>query len=480
MSVIGARNPASSPAAPALSRTRTRAGVAIGAHSVCDFFSFMAISLIPLLTARLHLETGQIALLLGLGSVTSGVVQPLVAWASDRLDTRVLGTAGLVVAVACISMIGRARSYEMLMFLHGLGAAGIGAFHPPAAAAVGQLAGARRSLGVAVFFLAGMLGGVLGNILTPKIVNLFAWANPVRHEFTLPIFPRVPLVYEAPDVTFGLTSLTWLVIPGLIAAVALGWAIHSAPHRRHDAHDSHGRLSARERRARWLAVGVLYTSNVLRFSVNMALVYLFAQWAEAHVASRVGGAGLAQGLDASELNGPLQGMMQIGMGAGGITLGFLLGVRFEKLAFVVFPVLGAAAIALIPMAGSLAPGGVAPAVFALGVVSGVGFGSVIPVSMALAQRLLPHRTSLASGLMLGGAWALAFVGPLVAKIVHAGVADMERTGRALGAIGVSGGRVETGWGLETAFHVTAVALLVAGLIAMLLPHRLIVDSAGSA
>ena len=88
-------------------------------------------------------------------------------------------------------------------------------------------------------------------------------------------------------------------------------------------------------------------------------------------------------------------------------------------------------------------------VFALGVLSGVGFGSVIPVSMSLAQRLLPHRTSLASGLMLGGAWAFAFIGPKWAQVVQ-------------------------DWaGLDMAFFVTAGALVVAGGIAALLPGALI-------
>ncbi len=467
MSALSAEQPENQLRVPTLARSR--AGVTIGAHSVTDFFSFMAVSLIPLLTARLDLTTGQVALLLGLGSITSGVIQPIVAWASDKLDTRMLGTLGLVVAVVCVSMIGRARSFEMLLLLHGTGAAGIGAFHPPSAAAVGQLSGARRSLGVAVFFLAGMLGGVAGNIFTPRIVDAFAGGD------------------SAAAIDHGFASLTWLIIPGLIAAIGLAWAIHSVPHRHHDAHEHHGRLTKPERRARWGAVWVLYVASVLRFSVNMALVYLFAQWAEAHVLGREGLGELtkAAGLQASALNGPLQGMMQVGMGAGGITLGFVLAARFEKAAFVLFPVLGAAAIALIPAAGRLGDSLVIPSVFALGVVSGVGFGSVIPVSMSLAQRLLPHRTSLASGLMLGGAWSLAFVGPLVAKVVHAGMDDLVLTRRVLEKLGVAvhdlptfaGGSVAAGWGLDAGFYVAAAVLLVAGLISLRLPHRLIVDSA---
>lgn len=442
--------PTTLPGAGAIGRERTRAGTAIGVHSVCDFFSFMAVSLLPLLATRLELANEQIALLLGLGSVTSGVVQPAVAWVSDRLDTRWFGTIGLTVAVLCVSLIGRAESFGQLLFLHGLGAAGIGAFHPPAAACVGQLAGVKRSFGVALFFLAGMLGGVGGNVLTPRIVDAFAGSRPIEHDVGVPAFAWARLVWLEPDVAYGLRSLTWMIVPGMIAVVALGWAIHRVPHRHHAAHEAHNNLSRKEKRARWHAVWILYAANVLRFSVNMALVYLLAQWAKLHVLDRnsVGEMTDALGLEASALNGPLQGMMQVGMGGGGILLGIFLGVRHERSAFIWFPVLGALAIGAIPWAGSVEGFGTA-IVFGLTVLSGVGFGSVIPVSMSLAQRLLPHRTSLASGLMLGGAWAFAFIGPKWAQVVQDAA------------------------GLDTAFFVTAGALLVAGGIAAFLPGRLI-------
>ena len=453
MSVIETESPACGVIeTPALSRAR--AGAAIGVHSVCDFFSFMAVSLLPLLGARLELRNDQVALLLGLGSVTSGVIQPAVAWASDRLDTRWLGTIGLLVAVVCISLIGRARTFEQLLLLHGVGAAGIGAFHPPAAACVGQLAGRRRSLGVALFFLAGMLGGVAGNVFTPRIVDAFAAARPIEHTIGVPALAWARVAWLEPDVAFGLRSLAWMIAPGVIAVVVLGWAIHRVPHRHHAAHENHNNLTRAQKRARWGAVWILYITNLLRFSANMALIYLFAEWAERHVLVRNDADGLtdALGLEASSLNGPLQGMMQVGMGGGGILLGIFLSVRYEKLAFVGFPLLGALAVALVPSAGEVEGAGTA-LVFALAVLSGVGFGSVIPVSMSLAQRLLPHRTSMASGLMLGGAWAFAFIGPKWAQLV------------------------QDRFDLDAAFYVTSGSLVIAAVCAMLLPDRLIRGSA---
>jgi MFS family permease len=185
------------------------------------------------------------------------------------------------------------------------------------------------------------------------------------------------------------------------------------------------------------------------------------------------------GIEASQLNGVLQASMQIGMGVAGILLGFVLSARYEKLVFVVFPILGAVAVFMIPRAELIAESAEVPIAVLATVLTGVGFGAVIPVSISLAQRLLPHRTSLASGMMLGGAWMLAFVGPLFAELVHKGVSSKPGTpGFVIRAIEALPGRLSAalmdGMGLDAGFTVTAVVLLFAGLIALLLPHKLIV------
>lgn len=437
-------------------RTPGRLVTTLFSHGVVDFFSFVPIAMLPLLVTQIGLSNREKALLLGLGSMTSGLIQPLVAWVSDRFNTRVLSTIGFGVAVVCVSNLGRVETFWQLMVLHGLGAAGIGAFHPPAAAATGQMAGRKRALGMGFFFVLGMTGGFLGNVLTPSIVDWFAAGAPEG----------------ANPEKYGLVGLSWLMIPGLLAVVALGIAITKAPHRRHDAHEHHTSLGAVERRRRWQAVGVLYVGNLIRFSVNVALVYLFSEWAEELVLNRQGLETLPQvatgmspdaisaieeqrgliGRKASSINGPLQGAMQVGMGGMGLLLGAVLGARFEKLAFVGFPVLGATMIAVFPWLSHLSDGSAVPIALALSVLAGVGFGSVIPVSLTAAQRLLPHRTSLASGMMLGGAWAFAFVGPLWAE------------------------SVQKAFGLTAAFYVTAGILFLAGLLSLAIPSRLLIET----
>lgn len=448
----------------AVSRPVTRASVTIITHFMVDVFSFVGVSLLPLLAVTLHLRTEQKALLLGMGSLCSGSVQPLVAWASDRFDTRAIGTAGMVVAVLCIPSLGLARDFPTLALLYCLGAAGVGAFHPPAAATVGRLGAHKRSRYIAFFFLAGMIGGMVGNLTIPRYVALMT-----------------PMTEHGPAPEVGLRALLWFIPIGLLGAFFLARSIHPVGHRAHAGPGHAVEWDKAERRRRWGAVGVLYVANTMRFSVNMALVYLLVEWTGKVVLASNDATIMtdALGLKASQLNGILQASMQVGMGGMGIVLGMLLAARFEKLVFVALPMLGSVALFMIPRTGLISQSLMVPFAIAATILTGVGFGAVIPVSISLAQRLLPHRTSLASGLMLGGAWTLAFSGPLLAELIHKGLAHKPHTPAfvmdLLHALPEPIGQpLIEGMGLTAAFTATAGVLFFAGCVAMLLPHDLVV------
>ena len=410
-------------------------------HSITDFFSFITVALMPLLAVRLGMDNSQRAIMLAAGAAISGGIQPIVAWINDRFDTRITGTLGLALAAVAIGGLGYAQSFIQLLILFSIGIAGVGAFHPAAAAAVGQAAGKRRSAMLSVFFLFGMLGGILGNVLSPYYVNFMASLSGNEGE-------------AATDA--GLRALAWFIAPGLITAGILAWAIHKAPHRSAGAHEHHAALSSKERTQRWIAFWILYAGNSIRFITNQMLLYLTIEWsirlvrrnAEAETLT------IALGQQASEINGPLQAAMQVGMGFGALALGFYLPAKFEKTAFIGIPIIGMAAIAIIPFTDSLLPHGIwAPVIIAglLTIVAGLGFGSLIPVALSLGQRLLPHRTSFASGMLLGGAWCTAIVGPLLAKAIHKGLDE----------------------NLAAGFFVTAATLSIASLLAIALPGRLI-------
>lgn len=418
---------------------RTRAWTTIVVHAVVDLFSFIFVPLLAVLQTRLSLEPHQPALLITVGALASGLVQPLVALVSDRHDTRAVGTIGFGVAVIGVGLLGYAESFWQLVVLQAIAAAGIGAFHPVAAAAVGQLTQPRRSLGLAWFYAAGMIGGVGGNLLAPGWVGHFSTTATVHG----------PIV----DLGAGLRSLAWLIPPGLMFVALLAAAIHATPHRRVDAHDRHHSRDGVLKRAAWMALAVLYIGNVLKFGIDTAVVSLVKEWADVLATGagglgdggRAGAAGAAQttlsdaaSLRAASISGPLQAAKQIGMGAGGLAIGFLLARRYERHALVALPLFGAVCLLALPHihdwlsgAGLVSLG--TPVAMLVCAAAGLGYGASVPLTLSMAQRLLPHRTSLASGLLLGGAWGVGSVGARLAQ----GLSERHGLGWAFGATAIA-------------------------------------------
>lgn len=407
------------------SHARSRLVVTILTHGVVDCFSFIVVPLLSVLEGRLDLTHKQGTIVLTVGGVSSGLIQPLIAVLSDRFDTRWLGTIGFFVAVLALSLVGYAETFSQLLVLQAIGAAGIGAFHPVAAAAVGQMSGSRRSLGISWFYASGMIGGVVGNLVAPWWVESFGEGS----------------------AKVGLRSLLWLAIPGMVFVVLLAVAIHSVAHRHGTAHRDHSELPPAERRSRWNAVGLLYFGNVLRFMVDTCLITLIVRWTEQRALAKAGATILTEAIraEASHHNGPFQAAKQIGMGAAGLTLGFVLHRRHEKAALIVIPLLGAVAVAAMPHTEGLLAGWAPLIVCGL---AGVGYAGVMPLTISLAQRLLPHRTSLASGLMMGGAWSVAALGPPLAQVLYDRI------------------------GLTWSFSAVALFLVVAAGLALPLPRRL--------
>ena len=389
----------------------------IAAHPVLDAYAGFVPPILGILQVRCELTAFQAASLLSMGAVISGLCQPLFAWLTDRIDSRAFGTIGLAVAAASLSSIGLAHDFQSLVLLYAAGMLGVGAFHPVAAASVGRLAGRRRSVGITLFFVAGMAGAAAGPVLSSRITAL------EPHGFDL---------------------LRWLMIPGLVAAVLLHLAVRNVTHR-HPAHRTLS-FSAAESRRRWRTTVGLFVGNAMRYTVYMALLYLYVRWAHAVMAGRV--AEDVAGLETSRLKaaaiycGELNAATMIGMGIGGLLAGTLVRAGREKWPLVLIPLLLAPAVALIPStgyAGSLA----------LAAAAGVGFAAIIPVTISIAQRLLPHRTSLASSIMMGGAWAVSAVGPPAAEWAHSSL------------------------GLDRAFALAALLLAASGLVGIPLDGGLI-------
>jgi len=365
---------------------RTRLGTVLVSHGGVDFYAQMIPPLLAVLETRCNLTETQSAAVLGIGPLASGVSQPLAAWLSDRLDSRFFGPAGLVVGAVCLCLIGLADSFATLLMLYTIGIIGTGVYHPVGASSIGQLGnqmvgrhGPRRSTALSLFFVAGMVGGIAGATFVPMLTAQ----------------------------EYGFRVLYFLMIPGLAIALALDRAIRRVPHR-HDGHRA-VRIEPAESHRRWWNFALLYVSAAMRFTVNIALFYLVFRWAKALMAAEQPTWVSAQINEAaSQINGTINGALIIGMLVGGLAAGWLVRPGREKWPLVFVPMLGVPAIAAFPLVGVWAG-------WVLAVIAGIGYAAMVPVTMSVAQRLLPHRTSLASGMVLGGAWSLAVLGPLAAQ-----------------------------------------------------------------
>ncbi len=387
----------------AASRVSLRLGAVIVCHAVVDFFSFLFVPLITVIEGHLRLTHEQGALVIAVGSICSGLIQPTTAWVCDRFNTRLPGVLGLLCAGFAALLVGQVETFGQLLLLQVIASAGVGAFHPVAAAATGKLGGSRRSLALSGFYMAGMLGGMSGNVMFPVWVQGAGGAN----------------------AGVGLRSLAWAMIGAVVFTIVLQLAIGRIDHRNRRGHGDapHPHIAHR-----WRSVWLLYAGNAIRFTVNASMMLLVARWTEMEAMTRAGVADLTDGLrgDAALRNGPLQAAMQLGAGGAAMLAGAFVAQRHEKASLVLCPLLGALAIAAFPFTRGM--GTATASLISAGLVSvvvGIGSGALVPMTIGMAQRLLPDHTSLASGLMLGGAWTLAAVGPPLTQlaVTHTGFAN---------------------------------------------------------
>ncbi len=357
-------------------------------HAVIDIFPIFTTTMMLVLEDRLHLTAKQIGVVYMITPIFSGGLQPFFAWLTDRYDTRVCAPLGLLLGAACLSSMGLAQNFWQLCALIIVGVIGTGMYHPIGAALAGQIGG-RAHLGrgwaLALFFAAGMVGQALGPIISSRI-----------------------------NAAYGLTHLLWLVPPSAVVAVGLFFLLRRVPHRHDNHREMTGLIAREERSARWVAVWLLGLQNCLRFIVNIGALVMFNVWAASKIPT-------SPAL-AAKLSGNLAAAMTVGMGVFGLLVGRYVRQGDEKKCLIVVSLVGAVFMGALSAVGdwgvSTAGGawwGYWPA-YLMACLCAIGFGSTIPLSISLAQRLLPGNTGLASSLMMGAGWAVSALAPVIAPV----------------------------------------------------------------
>ena len=395
-----------------------RVGIAaiLASHAMLDAYAMAVPASLVLLESRCGLSVTESAWLLGAGPLFSGLSQPICAWISDRTNSRLFTGLGLAATVVCVCLMGHAQGFLPLLLLYMPAMIFAGSYHPVSAACIGELGGHRRSLAASAFFVADMIGGSFGSYWGPRFLTR-------------------PNAFEL---------LPYLMVPGILLAGFAFRAVASFAHRRPtlptigDDDGQNAELSARY----WM-VAVLFISAAIRFTVNLSLIFLATRLVQSQVAAaHLDWTAEQIALEAAPRSGTLVSCLIAGMGVGGLLTGWLVRAGREKWPLVGVPIMFAPAIWIWPqLSASWQP--------FVAVAAGVGFAANVPVGMAVAQRLLPHRTGLASGLMLGGAWSLSLVGPQVSQW------------------GIEA------WGIAPTYQAVAIALVLSGIVNLCLRSSLI-------
>ena len=344
-------------------------------HFIVDTYSSMVAPLIGVIETEFSMDPKWSAILLGIGSMISGLSQPVFAWISDRTGSRAFGAIGIVLGALGIGLIGFSSSVSMVFAMFAVGMVGIGMFHPIASARIGAIAGNQRGFALSLFFVFGMGGFFTGSLVGPNLVTQ----------------------------TGTLESLWQLIIPGLVIAVFFQATINRKTET--------GKSKAKKANHsladyNWLSIYMLYFSAVFRFFVNMALVYLIVRWVEHYVGIWNPEFDEKQvATTASPIAGVAAAVMFVGQGVGGLLAGTVIPHGRERIPLIVTPIIFAPFIMLL----ATCPPGVLGYSYCFA--AGIGFAAMTPITISVGQQLMPSHTRLASGITLGGAWVFAGLGP---------------------------------------------------------------------
>ena len=381
--------------APESERFQTRAVASMAtAHAVHDTYTAFLPPLLPEFIRTLALSRTEAGLLSVFMQMPS-LFQPIIGYLADRFSLRWIVILAPAVTTSIMSWLGVAPNYATLaamLLLVGISSAGLHAVVPVIA---GNLSGRNLGRGMAFWMVGGEVGRTLGPLLAVTALRLL-----------------------------GLRGMSWLMVIGLAASIALYFLTRGVAEPRHVAKaiTLPWRDVVKHMRAVMIPlVGIIALRSFMTVSVTTFLpTFLTDEGADIWLA----GASLS--------------VLQAA-GVIGAFLGGSISDRLGRRAVLAISMFGSPALLLL----FLGFGGWAHFPLLLGL--GFVLLATTPVIMALVQESFPENRALANGVYM----ALSFV-------IRSGVV-------------VAVGRLGDLYGLRRAFFVSAVLMLVGLPFLLLLP-----------
>jgi len=339
------------------------------AHTALDFYMTLAPPLYAVFKSHFGLTLVQTSFIPTFVVFCGSITQPLIGYFSDRRNRLALTGLGLLVCGVFVSTIGFAPAAWVLVCLLVAASLGSSLFHPTAGGLVTGLVPGRSNFTMAVFLTGGTLGMAIAPVTGTQIVE-----------------------------HFGLESLWVCVFPALVVS---GGMLLSARGYQEPVEPSSGPalnrslLRTREMRPLW----TLYGISVLRSLIHTSFVGFIAVLGE------------GRGWSTSRIGWVFSGYL-ICSTLGRLT-GGLLADRLSARKLLAFSNASSGVLHI----GFCALAGIYGIPVFL--VAGYLFDLGITTNIVLAQRLLPRKTSTATGLVMGFSWGTAgLLIPLVGKLAE--------------------------------------------------------------
>jgi len=323
-------------------------------HLINDGYASFFAPLLPILIDRLDLSLTIVGVLGTLRLVINSLTQPFLGQLVDRIRQPLLVVLGPILTICAMSFIGKVASLGQLVGILIIAGIGTALFHPTAASLVPARGEKKRSLIMAFF----SSGGTIGAALAPLVIVAYVGA-------------------------FEMARTPWLILPAfaalsLIAATLLrGGTTYRMQKEDHD-------LSV-ERTLPPMLVLLWFVIFLRSLTAIAFLNFLAVLITERGASVFLGGAGISVFLLTGAVGGFLAGSLASRIGPKWIILS---GVSLATPFFLLF-LHGPTILSFVFLAAA-----------------GLAVFSSVPVGVVAAQELLPGRTGLVSGLVMGLAWGV--------------------------------------------------------------------------
>jgi FSR family fosmidomycin resistance protein-like MFS transporter len=364
------------------------------AHLTNDIFMSMRGVLLAFLSVyMLPMSNRQIGLALSAGEIVGAVSQPFFGWIADRTGGRWLGALGVgwtvSLLMASMLVVLAGGSFWLMLIPFALAALGSGAFHPVGSMHATDTLPTRVARNSSIFFLFGQLGLGVGPALAGLLLdNAHTKLNDWYAAGLGPAFHRALVEHGS----VAPILLLWItVIP---AVIAMALAIPNRAVYAHKAARPTGSASTRSGGAfpvkAFLILGLAVTLRSLANPATVSFIPRMFQlkgWTPAQY-------------------GLLTSSFWVASGITLLLFGYLAARFDHRRLIMVSMLLSAPPIFLLPSLDGF------PA-YAMAIAIGGLTGGAHSLIVVLAQRLLPGRKGLASGLILGFIFATGALGNLV-------------------------------------------------------------------